>query len=483
VGVTGPHDAIVLGRGSFAHVTDEGTQVVLLRALRKSSLVAPVLLSFALRRSEGDIGDTARPRRALRSRGANTRSAEGPRRRTRCSSPSGLRDARQRAGMEGEHGERDGHDRAPDAPGGWRPDGFGATGMRPPVKHPLQALTPARLSELLPELTAAEARKIVAAVHRDEAIDAPPRGVRRTAIERVKAIAEVPRLETVTERRSLLDPFRKLLLRAPDDQLIETVRIPLERTGRFTVCVSSQVGCALACTFCATGRMGLTRNLETWEILEQVRAVRRTLDRDAGERVHGVVFQGMGEPMANLDRVLDAIAVLSDPCALAVDSRGITVCTSGLPAGIRRLAREAPRVRLGWSLGSAVQEKRERLMPIARSHSLGDVLDAGEEHARLTGHAPLWAYTLLAGVNDDAADARALAAMHLGFAERTGVRPRLSIIPYNSIVESGDPFTRSSLERENAFRDELVAHGVYGKKRYSGGSDVTAACGQLAARG
>lgn len=351
------------------------------------------------------------------------------------------------------------------------------------MKVALQALTPARLGELLPELSALETRKVVAAVHRDESIDSPPRGVRRTSIERVKAIGEVPTLETVTERRSLLDPFRKLLLRAPDDRLIETVRIPLERTGRFSVCVSSQVGCALACAFCATGRMGLTRNLETWEILEQVRAVRRTLNREAGERVHGVVFQGMGEPMANLDRVLEAIAVLSDPCALAVDSRGITVCTSGLPAGIRRLAREAPRVRLGWSLGSAVQEKRERLMPIARAHELSEVLDAAEEHARLTGHAPLWAYTLLSGVNDAAEDARALSAMHNAFTERTGIRPRLSLIPYNAIVETGDPFTRSSLEREDAFREELVAHGVYGKKRYSGGSDVTAACGQLAARG
>src|SRR5205085_3533399 len=134
-------------------------------------------------------------------------------------------------------------------------------------------------------------------------------------------VGVVPRLEVVSERRSAVDPFVKYVLRAGDGSVLETVRIPLERAGRYSVCVSSQVGCALACAFCATGRMGLQRNLETWEIVEQVREVRRTLRE--GERVHGVVFQGMGEPLANLDRVLQAIAVLTDPCARPVDARAI----------------------------------------------------------------------------------------------------------------------------------------------------------------
>ncbi len=173
--------------------------------------------------------------------------------------------------------------------------------------------------------------------------------------------------------------------------------------GRFSACVSSQAGCALACAFCATGRLGLSRNLEVWEIVEQVRLLRATLG--PGERIHGVVFQGMGEPLANVDRVIAAIRVMNDPCALAIDSRAITVCTSGLPSGIRQLAREVPKVRLGLSIGSARPAVRRRLMPIDAAHSLEDVLAAAEEHARATGLAPMWAVTPLAGVNDTDDDA------------------------------------------------------------------------------
>jgi 23S rRNA (adenine2503-C2)-methyltransferase len=277
---------------------------------------------------------------------------------------------------------------------------------------------------------------------------------------------------------SAIDPFEKLVLALADGELIETVRIPLERAGRMTVCVSSQVGCALACTFCATGRLGLRRNLETWEIVEQVRVVRRTLA--AGQRVHGVVFQGMGEPMANLDRVLDAIAVFSEPCAFGIDARAITVCTSGNPAGIRRLAREAPRVRLGLSFGSARPAVRRSLMPIDRAHSLDDVLEAAVEHARTTGLSPMWAMTLLAGVNDSADDARALAERAHAFTTTTGVRPRISLLAYNPIG-GDDPFARASDATMTAFRGVLADAGLASHRRYSGGSDIAAACGQLAA--
>jgi 23S rRNA (adenine2503-C2)-methyltransferase len=242
--------------------------------------------------------------------------------------------------------------------------------------------------------------------------------------------------------------------------------------------VSSQAGCALACAFCATGRLGLKRNLEVWEIVEQVRIVRATLG--PGERVHGVVFQGMGEPLANVERVIAAIRVMNDPSALAIDSRAITVCTSGLPTGIRTLAREAPKVRLGLSIGSARREVRRRLMPIDAAHGLDDVIAAVEEHARITGLAPMWAVTPLAGENDTEEDAEALAALLRSFEARTGVRPRLSVVPYNAIdVDGRDPFARGDV---GAFVDRLVARGVRPHLRYSGGSDVAAACGQLAGR-
>jgi 23S rRNA (adenine2503-C2)-methyltransferase len=254
--------------------------------------------------------------------------------------------------------------------------------------------------------------------------------------------------------------------------------------------------------------MGLARNLATWEIVEQVRLVRATLTTE--QRAHGVVFQGMGEPLANVDRVIAAIRVLSDPSALAIDARAITVSTAGLPAGIRRLAREVPKVRLAVSISSARPEVRRTLMPIEGTHPLGEVMDAVEEHARLTGLAPMWAVTPLLGVNDHEEDARALAELANRFETKTGLRPRVSIVPYNSIVQQStidaagrhgidtagrhgidtaerhgidtaerDPFARGAVE---SFMELLSARGLRPHLRYSGGADVAAACGQLAGK-
>jgi 23S rRNA (adenine2503-C2)-methyltransferase len=346
----------------------------------------------------------------------------------------------------------------------------------------LQALTPARLAAAVP-VTLAEARKAIAMVHRGEPV-APSSTLPGAAARAIAAAGAVPRLVEVERCASGLDPFVKLVLRTPDGEKIEAVRIPLEREGRFSACVSSQVGCALACGFCATGRLGLRRNLEAWEIVEQVRHLRATLP--PGARIHGVVFQGMGEPMANLDRVLEAIEVLREPCALGIDARNITVCTSGAPAGIRRLAAEAPAVRLGLSLGAARAEVRRGLMPIERAHPLADVLAAAADHARATGLAPMFALTLLAGVNDGDADADALIELVRGFAAAAGRAPRLSILAYNAIGpaagQGADPFRRVDDATERRFRERLRAAGVFSHRRYSGGSDVAAACGQLAAR-
>lgn len=337
--------------------------------------------------------------------------------------------------------------------------------------HALQALTPERLTAVVPGVDLAEARKLVAQVHRGEPIQATS-AIRRTSADAVRAATYIPALEVVAETASAIDPFVKYLLGSGDDRF-EAVRIPLEREGRYSVCVSSQVGCALACAFCATGKLGLKRNLAAWEIIEQVRIVRARL---TSGRVHGVVFQGMGEPLANLDEVLAAISVMQEPCALGIDARNITVCTAGLPVGIRRLAREAPNVRLGLSIHAAEPARRKSIMPIARAHAIDDILDAAIEHARITGLSPMWAVTLLAGINDSDDDARLLAERAVAFEAASGKRPRISIIPYNSIG-ADDPFSRSS--RESEYREAL---GMPSHRRYSGGSDVNAACGQLAAR-
>jgi 23S rRNA (adenine2503-C2)-methyltransferase len=346
----------------------------------------------------------------------------------------------------------------------------------------LQSYTAARLAGEIPGVSLEEARKILAAIMRGQSITEPITGVRRVAMDALRAAGHVPTLKVVSEEVSRQDPFRKLLLETHDGHLIETVRIPLEKAGRFSVCVSSQAGCALACAFCATGRLGLRRNLESWEIIEQVRLVRATLDAKAGQRVHGVVFQGMGEPMANIDRVIEAVVALSEPSGLAIDARGVTVCTAGLPSGIRRLLKECPRVRLALSISSARPPVRRGLMPIDRAHPLEEVLEAAAEHATTTGMAPLWAVTLLDGVNNSREDAEALAALARSFAEKTGVRPRVSIVPYNRIDEEADPFRRVSDAGLTAFRDAMAACGIVPHVRYSGGHDVGAACGQLAGR-
>ena len=336
----------------------------------------------------------------------------------------------------------------------------------------LQALTDDGLCAEVPGLTPAQARAIIAAVHRDRPL-APRPGLSRAALDAALSRGELPTLSVLAHHASARDPFEKLLFATPDGHRIETVLMPLERAGRISVCVSSQAGCALACTFCATGRSGLARNLMTWEIVEQVRISRRRLP--AGHRIHGVVFQGMGEPLANLDRVAAAIRVLTAPYALAIDARAITVSTAGLPDGIRRLAQLAPRVRLAISIGSPRPDVRRELMPISLAHPLDDVLAAAADHARATGLAPLWAMTLLAGVNDSGEDARLLAALSQDFTTATGTAPRLSILDYNQVP--GAPFARSTAI--DAFRDQLALHGVRSHHRYSGGADIAAACGQL----
>jgi 23S rRNA (adenine2503-C2)-methyltransferase len=347
----------------------------------------------------------------------------------------------------------------------------------------LQGLHPEALAARVPDVLLSDARCIVSSVHRGEDFRLPNSGVRRKARAAVTEIGHVPTLRVVRTEESSFDHFAKLVLETEDERWIETVRIPLEHPGRFSVCVSSQVGCALGCKFCATGRLGLGRNLETWEIIEQVRLMRATLDRSRGQRVHGIVFQGMGEPLANLERVFAAVRVLSDPSALAIDARKITICTVGLPNGIRRLARELPKVRLGWSIGSALPGRRVHLMPVDASHPLEESYAACVDHARVTGLSPMWAVTLLAGVNDSPEHARALAALARRFVVDGGRLPRISVIPYNRIGDDeSDPFRRSSQDAQELFRAEMHAVGVSTHWRYSGGGEVGAACGQLAAR-
>ena len=339
----------------------------------------------------------------------------------------------------------------------------------------IQGFTPERLVEPLSSLgaTLPECRRIVShIVQRGNDDLAGISQVRAPVRDGARAMLDVGRFEVIERRASSVDPFVKYLLKCPDGSQIETVRIPLEKKGRFSVCVSSQVGCAMGCTFCATGRMGFVRNLEAWEIIEQIRIVARELKATGEGRVHGVVFQGMGEPMHNLDNVIDALEVISNPCGLAVDGRNVTVCTVGIVPGIERLTAMKTRVRLGISVTSARAAVRRSLVPMEGRYPIREVVRAAKAFHERSGHLVMLAYALMGGVNTTPEEAEAIAEL------LREMPARLSLIEWNPV--EGMPYRPPTEEERSAFHDALARLGVPVVRRYSGGKDIGAACGQLA---
>lgn len=293
------------------------------------------------------------------------------------------------------------------------------------------------------------------------------RGVSRALARDILARGSTARLAVVDRRGSPADGFVKYLFRAPDGADFETVRIPLEKP-RWSVCVSSQAGCGLGCAFCATGRLGLSRHLEPWEIVEQVLAVRR----DGPERpVSSVVFQGQGEPLQNYDAVLRAAAILRDPNGGRVRGESITISTVGLVPAIERFADEGHVHRLILSLTSALQEKRDGLVPSSRSNPLPELARVMSRLADRRGGPVHVGWVLMRGVNTEAEEAAALARL---FPHRA-LRVHLIDVndPTGRFVPPGDA-------ERGRFMEALAAHGIAFVRRYSGGADIDAACGMLA---
>ena len=341
----------------------------------------------------------------------------------------------------------------------------------------LLSVLPEDLITRFPSLEMSEARRLLSIVHRTGSLPPhAPAGIRRDSFQRVRDAVPMHQLERVTRRPSALDPFIKYGFRTLDGLLVETVRIPLEKPGRFVVCVSSQTGCALGCAFCATARLGTGRNLAAWEIVDQVRQVRDDLATDG--RVHGVVFQGMGEPLANVSAVVQAIRVMTDPSLQAIDGRAITVSSAGLIKPLPVLLQALPRTRIGISIGHADPIKRRALMPVEVANPLHNVLAIVAQHAKTTRIATMLSYTLLREINDHESDADAFLALVDAYVQQAGMAPRISLIAYNPIGPS-DPFVPSEPEQAERFRERLASHGIPVVRRYSGGADVGAACGQL----
>jgi len=276
-------------------------------------------------------------------------------------------------------------------------------------------------------------------------------------------------LETGASYRSL-DGTRKAVLRAADGARIEAVLIPDE--DRTTLCVSTQVGCPLACSFCATGALGFTRNLATGEIVDQFCRMRELLDPE--ERITNVVFMGMGEPLLNLQAVIAAIRILMHPRAFALAGRRITVSTAGLVPRIGDLLEAVP-VNLAVSLHAATDALRDELVPLNRRFPLRELLGALRASPRITRQRPVFfEYTLLGGVNDRPEDARRLLSL------LRGIPAKLNVIPVNPHADS--PYAEPRPGDVHAFLGTLARGGLTVTLRRSRGADIEAACGQLALR-
>jgi len=272
---------------------------------------------------------------------------------------------------------------------------------------------------------------------------------------------------TIAKHHRADDGTEKLLLELHDGQRIECV---LLRDGdRRTVCISSQVGCAMGCVFCARGIDGVVRNLTTGEILEQLLRLQQLLP--PGERLSHIVVMGMGEPLANLDRLLPALAVAQDPEGLGISQRRITVSTVGLPAGIDRLTEENPGYHLAVSLHAADDELRTRLVPVNKAIGLADVMQAADRYWEASGRRLTFEYVLLGGVNDSPEHAASLVRL-LG-----GRAALVNIIPYNTVV--GMPWREPSQGSRERFLDVLREAGVNVQVRRRKGARIDAACGQL----
>jgi 23S rRNA (adenine2503-C2)-methyltransferase len=263
------------------------------------------------------------------------------------------------------------------------------------------------------------------------------------------------------------DRTEKLLLRLEDGSHIECVL--MREPDRRTVCLSTQVGCAMGCVFCASGLLGLKRNLSQGEILEQVLRLDRLLG--AEERITNVVVMGIGEPLANLKALLPAMETLNEKGALGLGARRITISTVGLPEKIRELARCGKPFNLAVSLHAPNDELRNRLVPVNDRIGIEAILEATDDYFRETGRRVTFEYVLLGGLNDGADEARQLA--HL----LAGRGAHVNLIPMNAISEL--PYADPSSSRTNAFVDILTQSGTAATVRKRKGADIDAACGQL----
>jgi len=275
----------------------------------------------------------------------------------------------------------------------------------------------------------------------------------------------------IAARERSVDGTEKFLLRLADGRQIESVFIP--DAQRATFCISTQVGCAMACAFCLTGKMGLLRNLTAGEIAGQVRVLAQALDLRG--KAFNIVLMGMGEPLHNYDETMKALRILADEHGMSLPPRRVTLSTVGLLPALERLANEPIMPNLAISLHAPTDLQRGELVPINRKYGIAEIIDACKRFPLRKRSRITFEYVLLAGVNDKPEDARKLARL-LG-----GVKSKVNLIPLNPAA--GIPFERPSDRAIERFAQILAERGVTVSVRKSRGRDIRAACGQLIVEG
>ena len=281
-------------------------------------------------------------------------------------------------------------------------------------------------------------------------------------------------LPAILSEQVSTDGTRKWLLEVDGNNAIETVFIPESRRG--TLCISSQVGCALNCVFCATGKQGYNRNLSVAEIVGQVWLANRQLGHFTRRKrvITNIVLMGMGEPLLNFDNVINSVELLTDDLGFGLANKRVTLSTAGIVPGIIRLSR-CSRISLAVSLHAANDALRDELVPINRSYPIRELMSSCRRYSEATGGELItFEYVLLRGVNDSENDARELAGLLRGFPAK------VNLIIFNPFPDAR--FSRSSRETTERFRDILVGSGIVTITRKTRGDDIDAACGQLVGR-
>ena len=351
------------------------------------------------------------------------------------------------------------------------------------MNQPRPNLLGMRPEELAPLLPAVEhqrlpvARRVLAHIvsFGHTSLDTMKRPPTRAVRDWLEANTCWDRLEVVERVEDSIDHSVRYLFRHPDGAHTEAVRISLDRPGRFSVCLSSQAGCAMKCAFCATGRLGLSRHLEAWEIV----AAWLTVRDEAPGRVSGAVFMGQGEPLHNYDHVIQAAHILRDPCGGRIAAKAISISTVGLVPRIHQYARENQPFRLVVSLTSADPERRRSLLPVAGKWSLDELAGALRAYQASCGTRITVAWVLMKGINTGEDEARKLQAL-------LGDLPlRINLIDINGNAVDDDPdatrFEPADDDERNAFFDALQILGAPVVRRYSVGRSESSACGMLAA--